>query len=640
MSTIAPPLRSAVATPRGRSILRAALIAVLLSAFALRAWRLDFQSLWSDEGISLNRSALPFAEMLAGMPVEHAPGYFVALHAWMMITGQADYALRYLSLIPGVLAIALIFRTAVELASPVEAAPWIALSAAVLAATNAFLIAYAQEARMYAWLIAAALASTWSLWRILHNPVRRGWMATLYALSVASCVYLHYYGAFVAIAQALYVAGWVLVTRRWRPALWWLGAAAAGFILFLPWLPRALGVTSFAGWREPGDVAGIPLHFARAYLSASVMPESLTWAFWVLTALAALGIVWWVVRRPAAGFLLLALLAVPLLAVILLALRNPDFHERYTAYLAPILILCVSAGVIALNPATWRDGQQARGRPAFWIAPAIVAALLIAANLAATWRQATDVSLHKPDYRAAAARIQSNQQSGDVILVDGPNPALVFNHYYTGGLPVVDLRDLEGASGDAVDARLREVTANAQRAWEVLYFHAPGPVQVWLATRAWATNPTDHNGIRVTLYGLAQSADPTTAQNLEVGPALQLVDSSVAPQTAPPGGLVRVTTNWFTRSSPPDYKFSMRVVDESGNVIDTQDYVPQNWFAPTSVWVVNAGARDQRGIALPHDLPPGAYDVTLRVYDAASGEPVSTAAGTDIPLGSFTVETP
>ena len=90
--------------PRGQ---RQAALAIILLAFLLRAVHLDFQSLWSDEGISLFRAVQPLPELWRNMPVEHVPGYFVLLHVWMAATGQADFALRYLSLLPSVLAVAL-----------------------------------------------------------------------------------------------------------------------------------------------------------------------------------------------------------------------------------------------------------------------------------------------------------------------------------------------------------------------------------------------------------------------------------------------------------------------------------------------------------------------------------------------------
>ncbi len=80
--------------------------------------------------------------------------------------------------------------------------------------------------------------------------------------------------------------------------------------------------------------------------------------------------------------------------------------------------------------------------------------------------------------------------------MDGPNPDLVFNHYYRGAAPVHDLRSLEGVLAEELDAALQRITHGASGVWELLYFKPPGPVQVWLATHGWPAAPTYHNGIR------------------------------------------------------------------------------------------------------------------------------------------------
>ena len=120
------------------------MLAMLLLAFALRAYRLDFQSFWSDEGISLQRAALGLPAMLDAMPVEHLPGYFIVLHFCLPATGGYDFALRFLSLWPSVLSVALLYRLGVDLGYRPAG-----LAAALLLATNGFQIWYAQEARMY-----------------------------------------------------------------------------------------------------------------------------------------------------------------------------------------------------------------------------------------------------------------------------------------------------------------------------------------------------------------------------------------------------------------------------------------------------------------------------------------------------------
>jgi len=246
-----------------------------------------------------------------------------------------------------------------------------------------------------------------------------------------------------------------------------------------------------------------------------------------------------------------------------------------------------------------------------------------------------DATLHKPDFRGAAAAINRSVEAGDVVLVDGPNPELVFNHYYTGDAVVHDLRPLAEASGEELAATLAAATAGKATAWELLYFHTPGPVQVWLALHGWPAAPQDHNGIRTLAYALSPGP-PLQPQAVAFGSALTL-DAAGVDGAAAAGDLVRVTTQWQVHAPLPDYKFSLRLVDAGGQVLRADDYVPQNWFAPTSAWVVGAPAVDQHALRLPEDLAAGSYTVTLRLYDPAGGVAVDTAQGQDVPLGQVVV---
>lgn len=615
---------------------RPVLLAVLLGAYALRLYRLDFQSLWSDEGISLNRARMALPDLLAALPAEHPPGYFVTLLGWVRLTGEHDFGLRYWSVLGSMLAVALIARLGAALGGGSRGSRWAGVTAAALLATAWFQVWYAQETRMYAWLLAAALAAGWALWEVLHSAGRRqAGFAVLYAAAVAACVYTHYYGALVALAHTVFALGWLAATRRLRPFLAWVAAAAGGLLLFAPWLPRALGVLGFSGWRPEGDPNTIPWRYFSAYLVGGAMPEPLrAWLPWVYLALALLGVVfWWRQGRSTALFLLVGVI-VPLAVVYALALRNPDFHERYAIAVAGPLVLLAAGGT-----QIGQSGKGQSGAAGMWL-NAAVTVTLVGANLAALQRHYFDPTLHKPDFRGAAQRIQENERPGDVVLVDGPAPDLVFNHYYTGSLPVHDLREVAKLDFGGMSAALQEMTAGAQRAWEVLFFHEPAEVQMWLATEGWATAPTYHNNIRVTLYGLADAepVEPETRRHaLPVGPALTLAASSVDKTRVRAGDVVQVTTEWEVAQPPPDYKFSMRLLDAGGGVALAQDYVAQNWFAPTTVWAVGAPVRDRRGILIPADLAAGRYQVTLRVYDPATGAAVETAAGQDVPLAAIEV---
>ncbi len=623
-------------------------LALTLFALALRAYHLDFQSLWSDEGISLLRAQQSIPELLREMPVEHAPGYFVLLHGWIALVGESDYALRFPSLWASVLALPLLYRLGADLGSRRAGA-----AAAFLFSVNPFQVWYAQEARMYSWMLASALVATWAMWRLCTGQRARLQWGVVYALSVAAVVYLHHYGALTPLAHAVCLFIWLIAARlapsARRAARSWLTAAGAAFLLYLPWLPRALGILEFPGWRAPADPWQIPGRYLAAYTLGDAMPAP--WRPWLAAlylALAAMGVVAWRQvdrrRRAAAGAvsasaLLLAATFVPWAAAFALALRTPDFHERYTIAISGPLLLLAAGGLALVERPVASPSRKPRRALNGLLAAAVLAGLL-AASGAALHRLYTDSSLHKPDYRAAALRIAAAEQPGDIILVDGPDPQKVFLHYYRGPAPVHDLRELQDASKEEIDAALGELTRGARRAWGLRYFHPPAAIQAWLAKHGWPAAASEHNGIYVTLYGLEAgwARREAITPNLAFGPSLILTEVEIDDLSAlQAGDLVRVTTHWYVRAALPDLKFSLRLQDASGRVWAAEDYVPRDWLSPTSKWKVDNETFDPHGLLLPPDLPPGLYGVTLRLYDATTLVPLTTAVGDDVTLAEATI---
>src|SRR4051812_12575662 len=82
-------------------------------AFALRLYRLGSVELWFDEAASFVVASKGYREIVDYVrqaSAEHPPLYFFALHTWMKLAGSSEFALRYFSLILGVLLIAVLFR--------------------------------------------------------------------------------------------------------------------------------------------------------------------------------------------------------------------------------------------------------------------------------------------------------------------------------------------------------------------------------------------------------------------------------------------------------------------------------------------------------------------------------------------------
>jgi mannosyltransferase len=623
-------------------------------AFVLRVYHLDFQSLWSDEGISLLRSSQPLGQMLRLMPVEHVPGYFVLLNFWLPRAGTSDFALRLPSLIPSVLVVALAYRMGADLGSRRAG-----LAAALLLSTGAFQIWYGQEARMYSWLLATACGSTWFLWRTLqvqrlrlqvNGPNYSGqdrppqpstiniqpfnlipWSG--YVLCTAATLYLHHYGFLLPMAQTVFALVWLATTRDWRKFLAWVAAGVAVVLLYLPWVPRFLGIFGFPGWRQALDPRALPWRYLAAYTVGDPMPAPWhDWLPWLYLVLALLGLwTWWRQSRMAA-FLLFCVTAVPFAGAIALAIRQPDYHERYTIFISAPLVLFVARGLWPFRTGSHETVGRHPLRTALRnTLPALLLALLVAANSLALYRLYTDPSVQKADYKSAVRRIEQNEQPGDVILLDGPEPQQIFLHYYHGQTPWFDMRPLMKSSEADAAATMTETINGAGRAWVLRHYHDEGPVQAWLAHNAWPTGQSYYGGLYFDLYGLPALQSVAQPAGQAFGPALtlkrlDLVGGEPAGDstTVRAGDLLGVTTEWQVLEAPPPLKFSLRLQDGRGQRWAAEDYVPQAGFAPSETWQPGQTVTDRHALVLPPDLPPGRYHVALVLYDPTTGRPLNT----------------
>ncbi|HID61737.1 MAG TPA: hypothetical protein EYP49_03175, partial [Anaerolineae bacterium] len=93
------------------------LIFILLCAFALRLYRLDFQDIWWDEARNIDVASRSLAVIATAREMDiHPPLYFYTLHLWMLGAGRSEFAVRFLSVFFSLLTIPLFYRfgTAIE----------------------------------------------------------------------------------------------------------------------------------------------------------------------------------------------------------------------------------------------------------------------------------------------------------------------------------------------------------------------------------------------------------------------------------------------------------------------------------------------------------------------------------------------
>ncbi|HEX9922065.1 MAG TPA: glycosyltransferase family 39 protein, partial [Anaerolineae bacterium] len=263
---------------------------VLWLAFGLRLYRLDFQSIWWDEGHSIFVASHPIAQIptLPAMDV-HPPAYFALLHGWMALVGRSEFALRYLSVSFSLLTVALLWRFGRALSPSRSSIPLLRSSTrstastnpnetllrsqglpllvSLLAALSPLYVAYAQEVRSYAMITFLALASTFGQWYVLFAPAGQGrsgkrhQLLAAYIVFTAAALYTHYFTVFLLLFQNLVWLGWVWLatSKRQRPESGpgpgqslvarfslWISSQIGILILFAPQLLLALRqVTSY-----------------------------------------------------------------------------------------------------------------------------------------------------------------------------------------------------------------------------------------------------------------------------------------------------------------------------------------------------------------------------------------------------------
>jgi mannosyltransferase len=204
---------------------------ILLLAAALRIYGLGGRDLWVDEANGVLMAQESLRGLLARLELDSSPPlYYVILHGWMQLSGDGEAAVRWVSVLAGLVLVAGVFMVGRR---------WFSLEtgtiAAVLVATSPIQVFYSQQARMYALLPVLALLSFYWLWRAITE--NRRCFVVAYGVATLAALYVHNYGLYLLPAHAA-VLLWSGAFRR-KPGAW-LICLACIVIGYLPWLPTLL----------------------------------------------------------------------------------------------------------------------------------------------------------------------------------------------------------------------------------------------------------------------------------------------------------------------------------------------------------------------------------------------------------------
>lgn len=654
------------------------LLAILWLAFGLRVYRLDFQSIWWDEGHSIFVAAQPLSRIptLPAMDV-HPPAYFALLHGWMVLAGQSEYALRYLSVLFSVLTVPLLWHFARALA-PGSPAPWLA---ALLASLSPLYVAYAQEVRSYALLTFLSLACSYSLWLFFARaattgrpPVR---LAMLYTLLAAASLYTHYFTLFLLLFHALAGLAWVLYPLgrpvvRQRAGLW-LATQLGLVLLFAPQLVLALRqVTSYTNPNlAPPGLAEFISRSWQAYTTGS-MP--LGWGAAAVALVLLFCYIWllpaalnWLLsplirrsggqsnsspppsftiesRRPPVGnnsplraagplraihhFSLLFLagwLIFPLAAYFAVLHRQPSFEPRYMILVTPALMLLLAVGPAWLSAQV--PGLKWAGLRFFLYAvPLLVFGLSL-------YGYTTDSSTFKDDSAGVAAWLAAETTTADIVYVDVPHPF----HYYAGRYNIpAPLRYLFVDIHTVAETLTREAAGRDRLFWVTWRGSDTDPrgVVPYLAQKyGRLLGEREFRGYHISWFSLPDAATvysvPTQLPSIEAtfGDVIRI--DGVAYGGFPPSGVAVPAgrSAWLAihasllRDTDTNYRVSVRLrsVDHGLAAQVDKDLLNDRHFR-TVAWPLDDPALNQAinvyTLPVPAGTPPGPYQLEVVVYNS------------------------
>ena len=326
---------------------------ILLLAFALGAHGLNLDPIWADELASITffgafdppYNPSQVIESLRTFSPDQAPLYFVLGAQWARIAGWSQFALRAPSLFAGALAIAWLFRFTIDVLNRRAA-----LAAAFLMSTNAFVILYFHDIRMYSMHMALGIMHTWLYWRLTHGHQvsRQTWF--LFVLSTAVLFLTHNFSVVIFAGLGIYHLVFARDSQRWLKVLlgWAVGAAA-----FLPYAPYVVEGLSFNQSVTSSPLNTLEVTFNVLYLLANGF--TLLWIPLIL----GFGFAVWRQRNLA----IIRLVFVPLVMISVILLINWRFAvitgTRMRYFLLVWFLLVMLFAYVVTSAPRWRMATAA-----------------------------------------------------------------------------------------------------------------------------------------------------------------------------------------------------------------------------------------------------------------------------------------
>ena len=401
---------------------------------------------------------------------------------------------------------------------------------------------------------------------------------------------------------------------------------------------------------EQIDFYQVPLLNVLNY-AASAFTVGVNWSlahpWWrvmplVLVALVGLWFGWR--KRPKAAALLLGYQILPLAMLLAISLLNPLYNGvRHLLIGLPPFLLFLAAGIIGPFQLEAKDRNSRQYRNLWRVLGPVLGLLIVVSQLAWLNEQFTSPNLIRDDVRGAAVYLNEHAGPDDIVVLHDTLIKFTFDYYYDGEAPVVAVPAYGNPDLESAIETLQEVTEGRDRVW---FLAKPTPrtgfgieaLPDWLKNNRLfvygQTFPAMWLRVRLEGYDLpvVVKATPESATTTEVSwaQALRLHAFDIPPE-------VTSGSKWlmdFYLSQPTgqaeQHTLSLRLVDDQGQVWSQVDEPITQGFPPAST-LPDALIHYKHRVIAPAGIPPGDYQLWMRLVRTADGEAIPMSTG-DIDL--------
>ncbi len=407
-----------VNTPRSSLL---ALVLILVAAFILRLPLLD-GSFWLDEAAQALESARPLSQQLDIKDDFQPPLLHLITHFAMLISRQEWWLRTWGALVPGVITILGVYLLGKKIGGTTSG-----ITAALLLSTSSFHIFYSQELRPYSLSAMFAVWSWYFLHKILEAPHsktenslsdQKSWQ--LFTLCSIGGIYSTYLYPFVTLGQLSLT---LFKAKKSLPAmlnslLMTLVAFIPGVLILATQLKAGLNLSSsLPGW---GEVVGFSQLKSLALILGKfifgVLNLELNIWYAIPSILILVALIFLTLRLGLTSYwkdlqtthnqlfnILFFWLALPLTTVWLASWILPILQPKRVLFLLPGLYL-----VVGYMFHTFLDQylkQRSRSSRIYLIIASTLVGVMLAVNLASTFKYYLDPTLQRENWRALREQI-------------------------------------------------------------------------------------------------------------------------------------------------------------------------------------------------------------------------------------------